>query len=204
MVTNRIAFVIIAIIIAAGFAASLLKINLVQALADATTSTTTNQSTSVPASTTTAQASSTADTATATTSSQTTAAPAAPAPVQSTLTAVHIVGTKYIDYCTDGTKVTAYPGDPAIDAHFDVPNAPTPKCPAGQTWDHTNGMDKYDTATGDLDVGDYARQADGTYSVHYPAATYTDATSTSNWPDRTVTVSVDPSTIPVPGTPVVQ
>jgi hypothetical protein len=34
------------------------------------------------------------------------------------LTEVHIIGTKYVDYFTDGTTVTAYPGDPEIAAHF--------------------------------------------------------------------------------------
>src|SRR5262249_39162889 len=33
----------------------------------------------------------------------------------------------------------------------------------------------------------YAQLPDGSYVTHYPASTYTDATSTSVWPDRVVT-----------------
>ena len=33
----------------------------------------------------------------------------------------------------------------------------------------------------------------GTFIVHYPAMTYTDATSTSEWPDRIVVVQTDPT-----------
>jgi hypothetical protein len=61
------------------------------------------------------------------------------------------------------------------------------------TWDHTSGMDAYDTADGDLRVGQYAQQADGTYVVHYAARTYTDATSTSEWPDRIVVLPSAPT-----------
>src|SRR5262249_25697850 len=39
---------------------------------------------------------------------------------------VHIIGTKYVDYFTDGATVTSYPGDPNIDAHLAEPNAPIP------------------------------------------------------------------------------
>jgi hypothetical protein len=46
-------------------------------------------------------------------------APATPTPPPPAgLTEVHIIGTKYIDYFTDGTTVTSYPGNPEIDAHF--------------------------------------------------------------------------------------
>jgi hypothetical protein len=89
-----------------------------------------------------------------------------PAPAQTTapqtLTLVHTAGTKYIDYCTDGTKITAYRGEPAIDANLDRPDSPTPNCPNGQKWDHTIGQPGYDTPSGDLDFGQYARQEDGT------------------------------------------
>jgi len=60
-------------------------------------------------------------------------------------TLVHIIGTKYVDYFTDGKTVTAFPGDPSIDSHFDVPNAPIPTH-AGRTWDHTTGQHLYDRA----------------------------------------------------------
>jgi hypothetical protein len=62
--------------------------------------------------------------------------------------------------CTDGTIVTAYPGDPAIDAHFDKPNAPIPHCPDGQTWHHTSGMPGFYTPSGELEVGQYALVGD--------------------------------------------
>jgi hypothetical protein len=88
-------------------------------------------------------------------------APAVEQPPQG-LTEVHIIGTKYTDYFTDGTTVTGYPGDPAIDSHFSEPNAPIPTH-AGLTWVHTTGQYLYDTPTGDLDVGDYAVQSDGSY-----------------------------------------
>jgi hypothetical protein len=128
-----------------------------------------------------------------------TSAPNAPAPADLApasepvaLTVAHIIGTKYIDYCTDGTKVTAYPGDPEVDANLNKPDATTPKCPDGMTWDHTAGMDKYDTPTGDIDVGTYAQQADGSFVIHYAASVYKDATSTSSWPDRIISSKTSP------------
>ncbi len=190
MNTHRITFVAIALVAIAAFAASMLKIELAQALADATSSTTTVQTTDSAATTSTAT---TSATTTAQPSSDTTPQSPAPAASPTPLTVVHIIGTKYIDYCTDGTKVTAYPGDPTIDSHFNVPDAPTPKCPSGQKWDHTSGMNEYDTTSGDLEVGDYARQTNGTYTVHYAATTYRDATSTSQWPDRIVQIATDPT-----------
>jgi hypothetical protein len=54
------------------------------------------------------------------------------------LTEVHIIGTKYVDYFTDGTTVTAYPGDPEIDAHLAEKDAPIPMH-EGLTWVHTTG-----------------------------------------------------------------
>jgi hypothetical protein len=118
----------------------------------------------------------------------------APTPQPTTLTLVHLAGTKYIDYCTDGTTITAYPGDPAIDANFDKPDAPIPHCPDGQTWHHTSGMPGYDTPSSDLEVGQYALVGD-TFTAHYPATTYTEATSTVEWPARIVTgLTTDPVT----------
>jgi hypothetical protein len=72
----------------------------------------------------------------------------------------HVVGTKYTDYFTDGTTVTSYPGDAAIDGNLKKPNAPTPTRD-GLTWVHTTGQFIYDTPSGDLDPGYYYRQADG-------------------------------------------
>lgn len=104
-----------------------------------------------------------------------------------------IAGTKYVDYCTNGQELVALPGDPEIDANLNKPDAPTPKCPEGMTWDHTSGMDEYDTETGELEIGAYAKQADGSYIVHLAAETYVDATSTSEWPDRYVVLNDDPA-----------
>jgi hypothetical protein len=83
--------------------------------------------------------------------------------------------------------------NPEIDAHFNVPDAPTPKCPEGMTWDHTSGMD--DTPSGDLEVGQYAQLCDGTYIAHYLSMRYTSATSTSDWPARISVVSGDVSVL---------
>ena len=64
------------------------------------------------------------------------------------------------------------PGRLPVQMHTcDTPNAPTPTCPSGMTWDHSTAQPAYDTATGDLEIGDYAQQADATYFVHYPAMT---------------------------------
>jgi hypothetical protein len=108
----------------------------------------------------------------------TSSAPLSPAVEQppSGLTLVHIVGTRYIDYFTDGTTVTAYPGDPKIDSNFDKPNAPIPTH-GGLTWDHTVGQHLYDTPSGDLDVGDYAVQSNGTYITNAPP--FVSSTSTA-------------------------
>jgi hypothetical protein len=59
-------------------------------------------------------------------------------------------------------------------------------------------MPGYDTSSGNLEVGEYAQQANGTFVVHYPAMTYTDATSTEQWPDRVTEMPTDPSTTPLP------
>jgi hypothetical protein len=91
--------------------------------------------------------------------------PSEPAPVG--LTEVHIIGTKYIDYFTDGTTVTAYPGDPAIDSNFDKPDAPIPTH-EGLTWMHSTGGYLYDTPSGDLEVGQYALDSNGSYISKAP------------------------------------
>jgi hypothetical protein len=38
-------------------------------------------------------------------------------------------------------------------------------------------MDAYDTPSGDLEIGDYAQEADGSHVSKVPAYTYTDTTS---------------------------
>jgi hypothetical protein len=83
------------------------------------------------------------------------------------LTLVHIVGTKYTDYFIDGTTTVAFPGDPDIDSHFNVADAPIPTHD-GLTWAHTTGDNLYDTPSGNLEVGDYAVQADGSYIANAP------------------------------------
>src|SRR5262249_52829354 len=41
-------------------------------------------------------------------------------------TEVHIIGTKYVDYFTDGSTTIAVPGDANIDGNLDKPNAAIP------------------------------------------------------------------------------
>src|SRR3989344_8701858 len=84
------------------------------------------------------------------------------------LTEVHIIGKKYIDHFTDGTTVTSYPGDPEIDSHLAEKNAPIPMR-EGLTWKYTVGGGYiYDTASGDLEVGQYAVLPDGSYIEKRP------------------------------------
>jgi hypothetical protein len=96
---------------------------------------------------------------------------------------VHIIGTKYTDYFTDGTTITAHPGDPKVDSNLNAPNAPIPTH-EGLTWVHTTGTYLYDTPSGDLETGDYAVQPNGSYienalpfvsSTSTPAETETQA-----------------------------
>ena len=60
-----------------------------------------------------------------------------------TLKLVHVAGTKYIDYFTDGAKAYSFPGSPDIDSNL------------------TSGMEAFDTPSGDLDAGDHAQEANG-------------------------------------------
>src|SRR5262249_29658451 len=91
--------------------------------------------------------------------------PSEPAPQN--LSLVHIIGTKYTDYFTNGTTETSYPGDPTIDANLGKRGAPIPTH-EGLTWVHTVGQNLYDTPSGDLEVGDYALQASGEYVENAP------------------------------------
>jgi hypothetical protein len=106
-------------------------------------------------------------------SSATSTEPSEPAPVTPSepapqgLSLVHIIGTKYTDYFTDGTTETSYPGDPTIDANLGKRDAPTPTH-EGLTWVHTTGQNLYDTPSGDLEVGDYAVQTNGDYIENAP------------------------------------
>lgn len=110
-------------------------------------------------------------------------APTEPPPAR--LAEVHIIGTKYIDYFTDGSTTIAVPGDPNIDGDLDKPDAPIPTH-KGMTWVHTTGQNLYDTPSGDLDVGDYAVQADGSYIQHAPP--FVSSTST---PPQLLTSTTD-------------
>jgi hypothetical protein len=105
---------------------------------------------------------------------------------------VHVAGLKYVDYFTDGTHTYSFPGNPDIDSNLNKPNAPIPSH-AGLTWVSTSGMEAYDTPSGDLEVGDYAQEADGSYISDVPAYTYTDATSSVPIPAHIATSKADPT-----------
>src|SRR5258708_31595040 len=92
------------------------------------------------------------------------------------LTEVHIIGTKYTDYFTDGSITIAVLGDPTIAGNFDKPDAPIPTHD-GMTWVHTTGQNLYDTPSGDLEVGDYAVQSNGSYLTNPPP--FVSSTSTA-------------------------
>jgi hypothetical protein len=113
-------------------------------------------------------------------------------PSKPTLKLVHVVGTKYIDYFTDGTKTYSYPGNPDIDSNLNKPNAPIPSH-AGLTWVSTSGMEAYDTPSGDLEPGDYAQESDGSFISNVPAYTYTDATSSVPIPTHMARSKTDPT-----------
>ena len=106
---------------------------------------------------------------------------------------MHVVGTKYIDYFTDGTKAYSFPGNADIDSNLNKPNAPIPTH-GNLKWLSTSGMDAYDTPSGDLKSGDYAQESDGSYISNSPAYTYTDATSSDPIPAHVATSKTDPTT----------
>jgi hypothetical protein len=66
-----------------------------------------------------------------------------------------------------GPTTIPVPGDAKIDGNLDKADAPIPTH-AGMTWVHTIGENLYDTPSGDLEVGDYALQPDGSYIQHAP------------------------------------
>ncbi|WP_156795411.1 hypothetical protein [Bradyrhizobium icense] len=119
------------------------------------------------------------------------------------LTEVHIIGTKYTDYFTDGATVTSYPGDPEIHAHIAEPNAPIPTH-EGLTWVHSTGSYLYDTSSGDLEEGQYAMQPNGSYiekrppfvsSTSTPAVSGESTSASGTPPDNssTITTTSDPA-----------
>jgi hypothetical protein len=115
-----------------------------------------------------------------------------PSSGQSSLKLVHVVGTKYVDYFTGGTKTYSFPGNPDIDSNLNKPNAPIPTH-GNLKWVSTSGMEAYDTPSGDLEIGDYAQESDGSYISNVPAYTYTDATSSVPIAAHIATSKTDPT-----------
>src|SRR6266436_3165407 len=201
MKTNVIAVAGIGLLVlfAAGFA-SIFEIRLASAQVDATSSpsidpplsTTTPDSDVAATSTINEVVATSTDTSVASSQATSTSPKEAP-PVG--FTEVHIIGTKYVDYFTDGSTTIAVPGDPNIDSHFNVPDAPIPTH-EGMTWVHTTGQHLYDTPSGDLEVGEYAVQADNSYIENAPpfvSSTSTPAELTTSTLGSTPT---DTSSIP--------
>ncbi len=137
---------------------------------------------------------STATTVSAGTTTAATSLPVTQAPTAqpTSLKLVHVVGTKYVDYFTDGIKTYSFPGDSKIDGNLNKPNAPIPSH-AGLKWVSTSGMEAYDTSSGDLELSDYAQEADGSYISNIPAYTYTDATSSVPIAAHISTSKTDPT-----------
>jgi hypothetical protein len=119
-------------------------------------------------------------------------AQAQPSSSKPALKLVHVVGTKYVDYFIDGTKTYSFPGDPKVDGNLNKPNAPIPSH-GNLKWVSTSGMEAYDTTSGDLESGDYAQEADGSYISNVPAYTYTDATSSVPIAAHIATSKTDPT-----------
>ena len=90
---------------------------------------------------------------------------------------VRVVGSKYVDYFTDGTTTYSFPGDPLLDANLNRPNAPIP-VHGNLTWLSTKAMEAYDTPSGDLEPGTYAREANGSFIADVSGAPAS-ATSTT-------------------------
>lgn len=112
-------------------------------------------------------------------------------PAPSSLREVRIIGTKYTDYFTDGSKLVELPGDPNIHANIAKANAPVPTR-EGLTWDHSVGTHLYDTQSGDLEIGTFALQPNGTYIAYVATTTIENATSTPFLPARIVILQERP------------
>ena len=179
MKKSVIAFSVASVILISLISIGTFKTGIVSALTATTTDATSTASDTTTASSTPASASSTTPTMDASSTSATLPAQSqaqAQPSSKPTLKLVHVVGTKYINYFTDGTKTYSFPGNPDINSNMNKPNAPIPTH-ADLTWVSTSGMEAYDTPSGDLEIGDYAQEADGSYISNVPAYTYTDATS---------------------------
>ena len=203
MKTRTIAFSAAGVLLISLIVIGTFKTGIVSALTATTT-----DATSTVSDTTTASTSSTSDSSTLPTSDANSTSVAPPAQTQTpdqsqaqsqpsngakpTLKLVHVVGTKYIDYFTDGAKTYSFLGNPDIDSNLNKPNAPIPTH-GNLTWVSTSGMEAYDTASGDLESGDYAQEADGSYISNVPAYTYTDATSSVPIAAHIATSKTDPT-----------
>jgi hypothetical protein len=177
------------------------KTGIVAALTATTTDATSTASDTTTASTSSASTSTTPATDASSTSvtppTQTeapaqTEAQSQPSTSKPTLKVVHVVGSKYVDYFTDGTKTYSFPGNPDIDSNLNKPNASIPTH-GNLTWVSTSGMDAYDTPSSDLEIGDYAQESDGSYISNVPAYTYTDATSSVPIAAHIATSKTDPT-----------
>jgi hypothetical protein len=201
MKTTTIAFSAASILLISLVIIGTFKTGIVAALTATTTDATSTASDTTTASTSSASASTTPTTD----ANSTSVAPPAqtqtpdqsqaqsPSSGKPTLKLVHVVGTKFIDYFTDGTKTYSFPGNPDIDSNLNKPNAPIPTH-GNLTWVSTSGMDAYGTPSGDLESGDYAQEADGSYITNVPAYTYTDATSSVPIAAHIATSKTDPTT----------
>jgi len=201
MKNSTIAFSAASILVISLIIIGTFKTGIVSALTATTTDATSTASDTTTASTSPASASTTPSTDASSTSVTAAAAPQAPAQSQAqsqpssskpTLKLVHVVGTKYIDYFTDGTKTYSFPGNLDIDSNLNKPSAPIPSH-GNLKWVSTSGMEAYDTPSGDLEVGDYAQEADGSYITNVPAYTYTDATSSVPIAAHIATSKTDPT-----------
>jgi hypothetical protein len=203
MKTHTIAFSAASVLVISLIIIGTFKTGIVSALTATTTEATTTASDTTTASTSSTSASSTPPAADASSTF-----PTLPAQAQATdqsraqsqpssgakptLKLVHVVGSKFIDYFTDGTKTYSFPGNPDIDSNLNKPNAPIPSH-GNLTWVSTSGMEAYDTPSGDLESGDYAQEADGSYITNVPAYTYTDATSSVPLAAHIATSKTDPT-----------
>jgi hypothetical protein len=107
---------------------------------------------------------------------------------------VHAVGSKYIDFFTDGTTLFSFPGDPLIDANLNKPNAPTPTH-AGLAWVSSKAMEAYDTFSGDLEPGTYAQEANGSF-ISNTAGAIDGTTSPPRFVFSKLDPSIDPASFP--------
>ena len=108
---------------------------------------------------------------------------------------VYIIGMQYTDYFTDGTNTYEFAGDPEIHAHIVEKDAPIPTH-EGLTWVKSHGRYLYDTASGELEEGQYAIQRSGTIVAKYPP--FISSTSTQSVAAPSAPVSSG-TTEPSPG-----